>query len=169
MFKWIVALLYVISIMLGNFFIIWFGLFELDVFNYQFLIPAGAVWIGLTFSFRDLTQKCWGKNRVWYFMILSTIITGLFSGKVALASMCAFLLGESMDWFVYTVTKKDLKWRIIYSNLFSTPIDTAVFVTWIFGFNINAILCQFIIKYLSGLLTIPAIPWFERMYQKYNK
>lgn len=165
MFKYVVGITYVLSIMLGNFFIIWFGLFEVG----PFLIPAGAVWIGLTFSMRDLTQKCWGKYKVWIFMILSTLITAAFNPNVALASCTAFLIGETVDWGVFTYTKKSLKWRLIVSNLFSTPIDTAIFVTWVFGFNMNAILCQFVIKYLSGLLIIPLLPQFEKLYNKYNK
>lgn len=165
MFKYIIGILYVISILLGNFFIIWFGLFNIG----PFLVPAGAVWIGLTFSMRDLTQKCWGKKKVWIFMIASTIVTGIINKDVALASVVAFLIGESIDWAVFTFTNKPLKWRLIFSNLISTPVDTAIFVTWIFGFNINAILCQFIVKYVSGLLIIPLLPYFDKLYQKYNK
>ena len=82
--------------------------------------------------------------------------------KVALASVSAFLVSEFVDWLVYTLTKKPLHHRIWFSNLFSTPIDSILFVTIAFGWNWDAIWGQAIIKYLSGLLVIPILLYINK-------
>ncbi len=108
-------------------------------------------------------------------MIVSTIITALMSfvmvdmpippWKVALASSVAFMASEFIDWLVYTIMKKDIVWRITVSNLFSTPIDSILFVGIAFGsFNFLAppVWGQAVVKYASGLLVLPFIIYMRR-------
>ena len=170
--KWWFGIGYVLSIILGNLLVVWLGLV-----NFMGLVfPAGAVAIGLTFSLRDFVQRSFG-HKVWYFMITATVITALMSfalanmpippWKVALASSVAFVVSEFIDWLVYTIMKKDIVWRIIVSNLFSTPIDSILFVGLAFGsFNFLAppVYGQAIVKYASGLLVVPFIIYFRRKY-----
>ncbi|MCF8356986.1 MAG: VUT family protein, partial [Melioribacteraceae bacterium] len=111
-------------------------------------------------------QKYWGHWKVWLWMILSAIITLVLNWQVAVASVSAFLISEAIDWFVYYVMKKDLKWRVIVSNLFSCPMDSLVFVIIAFGWVPEAIFGQAVIKYLSGLLVVPFIPQITKAYDK---
>lgn len=167
--KWWYALGYILSIVLANFFVAWFGL--VTWFGWL-TFPAGAIFIGLTFSMRDFVQREWGHIKVWYFMITTTIITTIMGvvlshlpvplWKVAVGSAVAFIISEAIDWFVFYVFKKDIVWRISVSNIFSTPIDSILFVGIVFGsFNFLAppVWGQTLVKYLSGLLVIPIILW----------
>ncbi len=156
--KWFWAFSYILSIVIGNLVVDYFGIVHWG----SLVFPAGAVFIGLTFSLRDFTQRYWGSLQVWIFILISAVITLYMNWKVALASVSAFLVSEFVDWLVYTLTKKPLHHRIWFSNLFSTPIDSILFVTIAFGWNWDAIWGQAIIKYLSGLLVIPILLYINK-------
>lgn len=177
--KWVTGFAYLISILLGNLFVIWFGVVQLalapvDFVNGEFnpwfilMFPAGAVWIGLTFSARDFVQRFWGHWWCWAWMISASIITVSLSWKVAIASLSAFIVAETTDWLVFMLMKKSLKWRLVVSNLISCPLDSIVFVTIAFGVGIwnPAVWGQALVKYVSGFFAWPAIGWAESFYNK---
>lgn len=151
--KYFWPIMYLISILLGNLFVIWFGIVKVMGLTF----PAGVVFIGLTFSFRDFVQKRWGDWACWIWMGVAIFITFFLNQKIAIASVTAFVVAEFVDWFVFKFLKVSLKKRIIFSNLFSCPLDSAIFVTIAFGWFWPAIWGQALIKYVSGLLTIPFI------------
>jgi uncharacterized PurR-regulated membrane protein YhhQ (DUF165 family) len=163
--KWMWGFLYLVSIMLGNLFVIWFGIVKLMAVDLHdptkvwaaITFPAGVVFIGLTFSFRDFAQRHWGKKAVWYWMIAATIITLFLNIKIALASVSAFLIAETIDWLIFSFSTLSFKRRIVVSNLVSTPIDSAVFVTLAFGWYFPAIWGQAVVKLLSSFLVLPFI------------
>jgi uncharacterized PurR-regulated membrane protein YhhQ (DUF165 family) len=170
--KWGYAIGYMLSIIFANLCVAWFGL--VTWFGWL-TFPAGAIFIGLTFSMRDFVQREWGHRDVWYFMITTTVITVVMGmllshlpiplWKVALASGVAFIVSEAIDWLVYYFLKKDIIWRIRVSNIFSTPIDSILFVGIAFGsFNFFAppVWGQTLVKYLSGLLVIPFLLWVRK-------
>ena len=149
--KWIWGVLYLLSILLGNAFVIWFGIVTIAGLTF----PAGVVWIGLTFSFRDFVQRYWGDWATWSWMIAASVITLFFNVDIALASMMAFFVSESLDWFFFKILKRSFVSRIIWSNLVSCSVDSLVFVLLAFGPIWPAIVGQAIIKYLSGLIVLP--------------
>lgn len=147
------VLAYLGSIIFANLLVDWFG-----VISFGFLVfPAGAVVIGVTFSARDFVQRRYGRWWCWAWMLLATIFTIVFSLDIALASGSAFLISESVDWLVYTVTKKPFRERVILSNIFSTPIDSVVFVAIAFGWFWPAIIGQTVVKFGSSLIVLPFI------------
>lgn len=167
--KWYFGIGYMLSIVLANLCVAYFGIV---VWFGWLVFPAGAIFIGLTFSMRDFVQREFGHIKVWYFMVATTIITVLMGvilshlpiplWKVALASGVAFIVSEAIDWLVFYFLKKDIVWRICVSNIFSTPIDSLLFVGIAFGgwsFLNPPVYGQTIVKYLSGLLVIPFILW----------
>jgi len=170
--KWYFAIGYMLSIVLANLTVAYFGL----VTWFGWLVfPAGAIWIGLCFSLRDFVQREFGHKDVWYFMIATTVITTIMSiilshlpvplWKVAVGSALAFIVSEAIDWLVYYYLKKDIIWRICVSNLFSVPIDSIIFVGIVFGsfsFLAPPVWGQTIVKYISGLLVIPIIIYFRK-------
>lgn len=173
--RWTFALLYMFSIILGNILVAYFGIINM----FGLVFPAGALFIGFTFSFRDFVQREWGDAKVWYFMILSTIITTVLgtvlshmpipAWKVALASAVAFIVSEAVDWLVYYITRMTIEWRIVISNLFSTPVDSILFVGIAFGsfsFLQPPVYGQAIVKYLSGLLVLPLLIYIRHKSQK---
>lgn len=149
--KW--PIIYLLSIMLGNLFVIWFGIVKVAGLTF----PAGVVFIGLTFSFRDYVQRSWGDWACWIWMLTASVITYFLNQQVALASVTAFLVSEGVDWFAFKVLKMPFRRRIYISNLFSAPLDSVIFVTIAFGWFWPAIWGQALIKYLSGLLVLPFI------------
>jgi hypothetical protein len=171
--KWLIGYSYVLSIFLANLAVAYFGLITIG----WLVFPAGALCIGITFSLRDLVQRDFG-HKVWYFMIASTIVTTI-SGvalshlpiplwRVALASAVAFLVSEAIDWFVFTVLKKDIIFRITVSNIFSTAMDSILFVGIAFGAwgLLPPVYGQFLVKFFSSLLVLPVILYFRRRSQQ---
>jgi len=71
MFKWNIGILYVLSIIAANFCVSYFGI----VTYLGLTFPAGAIFVGLTFSLRDIVQREWGDWKVWYFMLASAVLT----------------------------------------------------------------------------------------------
>lgn len=170
--KILMGLMYVISILLGNLFVIHYGIISFNISQNDHILlslvaPAGVLWIGLTFSFRDLAQRFWGKNKIWIWMFMTTLITYYFNQDVAIASVVSFMFSESMDWLIFTVLGGDLKRRIILSNILSAPIDSALFVTLAFGFAWEPIIGQTILKIIFSMMIIPFIPFFDTIYNRY--
>jgi len=151
---WFWPLLYLLSIILGNYFVIRFGIIDFAGLTF----PAGVVFVGLTFSFRDFVQRQWGDLYCWIWMIIATIITFFFNRQIAIASVSAFLISEAVDWVFFKYLKYPFRKRIYISNLFSCPLDSMIFVTIAFGWVWPAIWGQALIKYLSGLLILPFVP-----------
>lgn len=151
--KYFWPLMYLGSILLGNLFVIWFGIVHILGLTF----PAGVVFIGLTFSFRDFVQRQWGDWACWGWMGVASLITLCLNWHIAVASVTAFLVSEGVDWAAFKYLKYDFKKRIYISNLFSCPLDSMIFVTLAFGWYWPAIWGQALIKYLSGLLVLPLI------------
>lgn len=162
-FKWMWPFFYILSIIIGNLVVDYFGIIKF----LGLMFPAGAIFIGLTFSLRDFTQKYWGNQKVWYFILFSAILTAYMNWKIAVASVIAFLVSESVDWLIFTISKKPLHSRIWISNLFSTPLDSILFVVIAFGWNFDAIYGQAIVKYISSLLVIPFILYIKNHIKNY--
>lgn len=175
--KWSSALLYLVSIILGNVFVILFGIGTLslgDAFNpdkiyFSVTFPLGALWIGLTFSFRDFVQRYWSHQKCWIWMAVAAVITYFWNKDVALASMLAFIGSEACDWAVFYVLKnKELKTRVMVSNLVSCPLDSLIFVPLAFGvpWYSDAVWGQAVVKYVCSLFALPFIPWLAWLFNK---
>jgi uncharacterized PurR-regulated membrane protein YhhQ (DUF165 family) len=153
--KWMWASCYILSILLANLLIIHFGIVKIVGLTF----PIGVIFVGLTFSFRGFVQHQWGALKIWGFTLMAILITFFMNRQVAVASISAFLIAETINWLIFTITKKEFVHRIWISNTISTPIDSIAFVTIAFGWNWDAIWGQALIKYLSSLLVIPVI-WY---------
>ncbi len=147
------VILYLGSILLANWLVIEFGIVKWGFLSF----PAGAVCIGLTFSFRDFVQRKYGKWGAWVWMLVATLVTVLFNRRIAFASGAAFFISEGLDWLVYTITKRSFRERLIFSNLVGIPVDSLVFVVLAFGWVWPAIWGQTLVKLASGFLILPFI------------
>jgi hypothetical protein len=92
--------------------------------NYSVIWSA---WIGIVFILRDMVQ-----TRVGHYALLPMLVAVLLSWIigdpfVAVASATAFAVSETVDWIVFTITKRPLHHRIWISSFFSIPLDTAIF------------------------------------------
>ncbi|AUR88747.1 putative vitamin uptake transporter [Vibrio phage 2.117.O._10N.261.45.E9] len=91
-------------------------------------VPPVAFAVGFVFVLRDYAQRAVGH---WVFpaMIGATALSYLVSDPaVAIASAAAFLVGETVDWLVYTITKKPFHQRLLISSALAVPVDTLVFL-----------------------------------------
>lgn len=92
-----------------------------------------AIVTGLVLVVRDFTQREI-KHWVWGAMIVGLALSTLTSWiTIVVASGAAFLISESVDWAVYTFSKRPLSQRIMISSLASAPLDQVVFI-WLASF-----------------------------------
>jgi uncharacterized PurR-regulated membrane protein YhhQ (DUF165 family) len=155
---WMVVILYLSSILFANLLVIQFGI----ITHFGLTFPAGAYAIGLTFTFRDMVQRRYGKWKCWIWMGLASLITVWFSPEIALASVSAFLISEGVDWLVYTLVPGSFTKRVVLSNLIGTPLDSVVFVLLAFGPVWPAMWGQTIIKLVMGLLVLVAFKFIRK-------
>lgn len=88
--------------------------------------------VGFIYVMRDFAQR-----EIGHFVILAMCIAAFLSYMmadytIALASTSAFLVGEFIDWAIFTYTRKPLSQRILLSSTISSPIDSFVFL-YVFG------------------------------------
>ena len=170
---YLVAGAYLLSIILGNVFVMLFGIGTLqlrDAVNpeniyFSLSFPLGTMWIGLTFSFRDFVQQYWGHRWTWLWMLLASLVTWYFNQAVAIASLVAFIASEGVDWgMFYLLRRRTLRCRLIVSNIFSCPLDSMLFVVIAFGvpWHNEAVWGQTIVKYCFGLLALPLVGVIQR-------
>lgn len=87
-----------------------------------------AIVTGLVLVVRDFAQRDM-KHWVWGAMITGLVLSMLTSWVVVVfASAAAFLISETVDWAVYTFSKKPLSQRIMLSSTVSAPLDQMVFI-----------------------------------------
>jgi uncharacterized PurR-regulated membrane protein YhhQ (DUF165 family) len=87
-----------------------------------------AIVTGLVLVARDFAQREIG-NRVLGAMIIGLALSTLTSWiAVVIASGAAFLISETVDWAVYTFTKRPLSQRIMLSSMLSAPLDQIAFI-----------------------------------------
>jgi queuosine precursor transporter len=69
------------------------------------------------------------KHWIWGAMILGLLLSTLTSWiTIVVASGLAFLISETVDWAVYTFSKRPLSQRIMISSTASAPLDQLVFI-----------------------------------------
>ncbi|MCC4298327.1 hypothetical protein [Aurantimonas coralicida] len=123
MFKGAWTLAYIATIVFANLLLIWLP--PVSIFG-TFLPPA-IVASGFVFVLRDFAQREIGHFVLIAILVASAVTYVLAGPEVAAASTTAFLVAELADWAVYSITKKPLSQRILFSSVFSVPVDTFVF------------------------------------------
>ena len=117
----------------------------------EMLAPMGLL-VGFIFVLRDFAQKELG-HKVLAVMFAGAVVSYLLADPyVAVASALAFAVSESVDWFVYTVSKKPMKDRILISSAISTPIDSAVFMLMVGFFSWYGFAVMVASKMLGALI-----------------
>jgi uncharacterized PurR-regulated membrane protein YhhQ (DUF165 family) len=101
-------------------------------------MPGGDIWppasliVGFVFVIRDYAQREIG-HLILPAMLLGALISAFFSTPaIAFAAACAFFAGEMLDWGIYTLSGRPFSQRILISSLFSTPVDSLIFL-WLVG------------------------------------
>lgn len=87
-----------------------------------------AVVTGLVLVVRDFAQREL-KHWIWGAMLVGLLLSSLTSWiTVVVASGLAFLVSETVDWAVFTFSKRPLSQRVMMSSTASAPLDQVVFI-----------------------------------------
>lgn len=86
-----------------------------------------AIVTGLVLVVRDLAQREIGHTIFLPLAIGIAISFAMAPPTIALASAAAFAISETVDWAVYSFTKRPLSQRVLISSAIGAPIDSAVF------------------------------------------
>lgn len=115
-------------------------IFTVLLVNYSFdsvpllALPGGELWspvslaVGFVFVIRDYAQRAIGHKVLAAMLAAGAASWFLASPQTAVASLCAFLAGELLDWAVYTFTGRPFSQRVLLSSALGTPLDSAVFL-----------------------------------------
>lgn len=94
------------------------------------LFSPMALFVGAVFIFRDYTQCTVGRVAIFLYMAIGLVLSYIMADPfVASASALAFAFSETIDWLVFTYTKKPIRERVIISNVVSIPVDTVIFLS----------------------------------------
>jgi uncharacterized PurR-regulated membrane protein YhhQ (DUF165 family) len=156
---------YIGLIVLANYFA---SIFMLRIpLNPQFalLAPAGTFFIAPMFTIRDKIQLVKGTKWAYSLVFIGggiSLLLGLLSGsetlsRVSIASVIAYLVSELLDTFVFSIFKKNFWERVLFSNFISIGFDSFIFISIAFGFNINIILGQWVLKLFLSMMVLPLL------------
>lgn len=96
--------------------------------------PSGVLFVGLSFTFRDLTQDTLGRNWTFVAILIGAGVSALVNPALALASGLAFLISEGSDMLVYTpLREKHWLTGVALSNTVGLVVDSVVFLFIAFG------------------------------------
>lgn len=87
-----------------------------------------SILVGSIFVARDYCQRAIGHWALLPMIVGIGLSWFLADPFVATASAAAFALSETIDWLVFTVTKRPLRDRILWSCAASAPVDSAAFL-----------------------------------------
>lgn len=108
--------------------------------------------VGMVYVFRDFAQREIGRNVIFAMLLAGYLSYILADQSIAYASVCAFLVGEFIDWGIYTYTRKPLSERLLWSSLISSPVDSFVFLSMIGRINWMAMTVMTLAKFFGVLL-----------------
>lgn len=143
--------LFIGCIVAANWAIAQFGIVPV---GFGLMAPAGVLFVGLTFTFRDLAQDRLGRWWVIGAVFVGALLSYLVSPVFALASGVTFLVSEFADFLVYTPLK-DRHWlaAVAASNTVGLVVDSALFLLLAFG-SLDFLAGQVVAK---GYMTVLAV------------
>lgn len=145
--KYPATIAYVLTIVATNTLFLWMPVVNL----FGFTITTADFTAGSIFMMRDLSQR-----EIRHYVILAMLIGAgitylLVNQTLAIASVSAFLVAESIDWSIYSLTKKPLSQRLIWSSLLSCPADSFVF-SYLGGYTLADALIMTGAKFIGVLI-----------------
>lgn len=98
------------------------------------MAPAGVLFVGLSFTFRDLSQNRLGRWPIVVAIVVGAGLSAILSPALALASGVAFLCSELADLAVYTpLRERNFILAVGLSNTVGLVFDSVLFLWLAFG------------------------------------
>jgi uncharacterized PurR-regulated membrane protein YhhQ (DUF165 family) len=125
-------LIYLITIAVSNVITAMFA--PIELFHGALLIPTGSLLVGLTFILRDLVQLRCGRRITYTVILAASALSAAVSWAlgdstwVAIASVIAFLVSESLDTEIFTRVKRSFVIRVVLSGIVGGLADSVIFV-----------------------------------------
>ena len=139
---------YIFSIVLINIGFIYVPLIPF----FDTMYPPMTLLVGLVFILRDYAQREVG-HKVIIAMLVGALLSYFMADPfIAVASLVAFMVSETVDWGVYAITDKPIHQRILLSSFISTPIDSALFLYMLGQFSLLATVTMFVSKMLAAFI-----------------
>jgi queuosine precursor transporter len=103
--------------------------------GFGFDAPSGVLFAGLAFTLRDLVQTLLGRAWAVGAIVAGSLLSALVAPAFAVASGLAFLLGEALDFAVYTPLAERGRWlpAVAASNTVGAIVDSLLFLGVAFG------------------------------------
>lgn len=124
--------------------------------------PSGVYIVGLTLVLRDILQRQVGKPVTFALIGVGALVSATFAPSLALASGVAFLISETADFAVFSLTERFGVLRAVaLSNAVSVVVDSLVFLWIAFGspMFIEGQVVGKVWATLAGLLVLGALRW----------
>ena len=114
--------------------------------------PPASLIVGFVLILRDMAQR-----EVGHYVLIAMLAAGavtyvMVDPFIAVASVSAFLVSETADWIVYTVTRRPLRDRILASSAVSSPLDSVVFLGLIGFLSPASFILQSLSKFAAALV-----------------
>lgn len=123
----------------------------------EMVSPADAL-VGGVYIARDFAQREIG-HRVVLAMVVGAALSYVFAAPaVATASVVAFVVGELIDWGIFTWTKRPLSDRLLLSSSISAPVDTLFFLGILHHLNLT----EFVLMTLGKIVGVLMVWWWWR-------
>lgn len=132
-----------------------YGTLPLYAFFEELVSPLDIA-VGMIYIFRDFSQREIGRYVIIAMLFAGYLSFALADQNVAYASLSAFLIGEFIDWAIFTYTKKPLSKRLIWSAMLSAPVDSFVFLYMLGRANWLAMSVMTLTKFL-GVIVVWAV------------
>ena len=117
------------------------------------LFSPADFFVGLIYVIRDFVQREI-RHKVIIAMIIGCGISWVFAQQqAAIASVAAFAVGETLDWLIYTYTKKPLSQRILWSSAISAQADSVVNLYLLAQLNWVGLLLMVFVK-MAGVFAL---------------
>lgn len=137
----IYLLSYIVCIVAANWALVTFGIIPI---GFGLLAPAGVLFAGLTFTFRNLTQQTMGRRYGFLAIAAGAVLSYVISSgdtipgghvPVAVASGLTFALSESADALVWTNLRGKGYWTgaMVAGDITGQVIDSIIFIVLAFG------------------------------------
>ena len=155
------TLMYIIAIVLINVGFVYVPFYHFPQGDLSIMDPIA----GIIYLARDFSQRELGHKKVFIAMFIGAVISFLFSDPfIAAASVAAFIVGELIDWGLFSFTKKPFSQRLLLSAMTSAPIDTMIFLGMLSRLNILAFSVMTLAKILGIYLVWLSYFWIKPAY-----